>query len=642
MRTRESDLAARWFRGFPVVSSLKTEILKGIEHISGNLCRGEDGKYESCTRGPALSGENLEYEDTKAGTLPGGVYRDKTTGLRYVVKFYPNPMQGAVEVAANSLYRAAGIEVPSSMLVQGVQHEGQRKMGLASRWIHGLTPSGEELAQQVARDLAEGFGMDAFLANWDVIGAAWDNLGYVGGIPYRVDNGGSMMFRALGELKDFPGDRVPELRTFLDPKVNSKTAALYKDLFEAHPELKLKSLERVARLTDAQIEHAVATAGFEKIPGVTKEQRDRLIETLKGRRDVIAREASRLRAELKAAKRVIPDVKTLRRISKAKFAMKEKARWEYLKIALESVGAMETSKLTFAQRKEVLNRVAERLLDSPDTLFSFKRVGPSRETETWTPKNLMRTIRETWTGSPNGKAGQWFRQVAAEYYMRDLKDEYLEWNQRYWVENIPDEMRDVVMSLRAASEALFIRHFGLKDRDGSITVYRGIYGAQANDIREQLASVGPSGEIEVATNVLQSYTSSESVAMTFATGGGVVIKKRIRAEQVWGFGGFGGIEENEIVVGSRSSRVKVNVDDVILVKCNASGVPWEVLKDDEAAVYAKLNIMLIELPEDPADDDEVDPPTLTHPGTPVIYLDRGESYYWMGTERFRRLFRAAK
>lgn len=54
----------------------------------------------------------------------------------------------------------------------------------------------------MADSLAEGADVDAMLGNWDVIGMAADNiLVDKDGKPWRIDNGGSLSFRAQGGKK---------------------------------------------------------------------------------------------------------------------------------------------------------------------------------------------------------------------------------------------------------------------------------------------------------------------------------------------------------------------------------------------------------------------------------------------------------
>jgi len=53
----------------------------------------------------------------------------------------------------------------------------------------------------VVEKIRQGFVADAFLANWDVLGRVYDNVLVKDGVPYRIDNGGALFFRAKGGMK---------------------------------------------------------------------------------------------------------------------------------------------------------------------------------------------------------------------------------------------------------------------------------------------------------------------------------------------------------------------------------------------------------------------------------------------------------
>ncbi|HWL71015.1 MAG TPA: hypothetical protein VNS22_21925 [Geminicoccus sp.] len=72
-----------------------------------------------------------------------------------------------------------------------------------------------------------GFAVDAWLANWGMIGLSNDNL-QIGpdGKAVRVDVGGSLEYRPQGAKKVF-GHEVAELASLRDPKVNAQAAAVF-------------------------------------------------------------------------------------------------------------------------------------------------------------------------------------------------------------------------------------------------------------------------------------------------------------------------------------------------------------------------------------------------------------------------------
>lgn len=158
--------------------------------------------------------ESVDWQKVseQLGSNDGGWYEDAETRERHYVKWYENPDQAKVEYIANAVYGALGINAPRSQLV-----EMNGRIGVASGEIAGaknIHP--KELMRH--SDTPLGFIADAYLANWDVVGLDYDNMvaGEDGRI-YRIDNGGTLHFRAQGEQKEFPADHVPELETMRNP-----------------------------------------------------------------------------------------------------------------------------------------------------------------------------------------------------------------------------------------------------------------------------------------------------------------------------------------------------------------------------------------------------------------------------------------
>lgn len=134
----------------------------------------------------------------QGGTNKGGAFLGRDGVQRYV-KFYANPVQGAAEHLANSIYRDLGLEAASSSLFE---HDG--KLAFATEWI----PNAKRLNQVPltparANAILDGFAADILTNNWDAVGMGHDNVVYREGTgrPIRVDNGGTFQFRAQGKLK---------------------------------------------------------------------------------------------------------------------------------------------------------------------------------------------------------------------------------------------------------------------------------------------------------------------------------------------------------------------------------------------------------------------------------------------------------
>jgi hypothetical protein len=214
----------------------------------------------------------LEKVSERLGSNEGGWYEDKETGERSYVKFYENPDQGRVEYVANAIYQRLGIKAVRSELI-----EIDGRQGVASREVAGARPA-SETSQKTSEDVRNGFVADAYLANWDVVGLVYDNIVQGEDGLYRIDNGGSMIFRAQGGDKEFVTDAVPELESML------KRGRSAGEVFEGvTPEdIKKEAQELVEKLQPELIRAIVAESGLEG------EARERVLAGLLGRREYLA------------------------------------------------------------------------------------------------------------------------------------------------------------------------------------------------------------------------------------------------------------------------------------------------------------------------------------------------------------------
>ena len=191
---------------------------------------------------------DLEQVSGKKGSNEGGLFKDKKLETLHYIKWPNSPARAKVEALTALLYGYAQVPVP---LVRTI--EFQNKDAVMSGWIDEAAPM-TEAQMKKHKDVREGFAVDAWLANWDVVGLAADNIvSGPGKKAYRIDLGGSMLFRAQGKPKEFSGD-VGELETLRDPAVNAQAAKV----FEAMTPKELKaSAVKVEAVTDMQIDDAV-------------------------------------------------------------------------------------------------------------------------------------------------------------------------------------------------------------------------------------------------------------------------------------------------------------------------------------------------------------------------------------------------
>lgn len=210
----------------------------------------------------------------QAGSNPGGFFTD-STGAKWYVKFPASEEIARNEVLAGKLYELSGVDVPELKLISK-----NGKIGVASRIVEGLVKDQAALAAG-ADGVAKGFAVDAWLANWDVVGLGYDNMLLLEGKAFRVDVGGSLLYRAQGGLKGASfGDSIGEFESLLS-SMNPQSRYVFQHLSEA--QIKASAL-RVYALNDAEIRRICQLYG----PG-TMEARDDLADLLIRRKGSIGK-----------------------------------------------------------------------------------------------------------------------------------------------------------------------------------------------------------------------------------------------------------------------------------------------------------------------------------------------------------------
>ena len=135
------------------------------------------------------------------GGSTGAILKTDKDGNKYVEKGGASPDHVKSEYIADKIYQAAGVPVAETSL-----HDTPSGPKKVSKFVDG-TPLGDlegKAKEDAINDLKKNFVMDAVLANWDVVGLNQDNvLVDKSGKAHRIDNGGSLDFRAMGKMKDF-------------------------------------------------------------------------------------------------------------------------------------------------------------------------------------------------------------------------------------------------------------------------------------------------------------------------------------------------------------------------------------------------------------------------------------------------------
>jgi len=211
----------------------------------------------------------------QGGSNPGGLYSipkpkaedpDNLAADKYYVKTPKSKSHGANEALANDLYAEAGVPVPEVDL----HSDGQ----LYSKIVEGQQDMAQQLNNPEWTDqIRRNFAVDAWLGNRDVFGMTYDNvLTDANGTAWRIDNGGALLYRAMGEKKTDFGSKVTELDAFRQ----GKKAKIFGPGMSKDQEL--DGAARVLAILPQRIDEMVAEAGLPKS----------LADTLKARRAYIA------------------------------------------------------------------------------------------------------------------------------------------------------------------------------------------------------------------------------------------------------------------------------------------------------------------------------------------------------------------
>ena len=257
------------------INVLKTETLAAPE-IKAKIADVAEHK---------LDFKNMEKLEGKKGSNEGGLFLDKSTGQKWYIKTPESMDQAINEVTANALYRLGGINVPETLYI-----EVNGQFGIASKWVDGIVKgSPAELAK--AGGAMEGFAMDAWLCNWDVVGLSYDNLLIQGGRAIRIDNGGALIYKAMGTSKgNLFSNVVTELQTMRNASDNAKAASVFSKITQGELEA---GVRKVLAITDREI---IDTIDQYAAKWTAQERKD-LANKLIARRDSIKSQFPHLQVE---------------------------------------------------------------------------------------------------------------------------------------------------------------------------------------------------------------------------------------------------------------------------------------------------------------------------------------------------------
>lgn len=202
----------------------------------------------------------LKQVGPNAGTTPGGVF-EAPDGSRWYVKGQHSQKHADNEALASAFYRLAGIDVPEVIRGQGTPG----LPGTAHTATKMISGASQTLPKKLGNDayiskIKEGFALDAWLANWDVVGEGdenpWGNIVEgEDGKPHRIDVGGALLFRGLGSEKgNLFGNNVTEFDRMRDTSTGSRHTQIFAGMTDGEI---VSSVERVEKISPTTIRDLV-------------------------------------------------------------------------------------------------------------------------------------------------------------------------------------------------------------------------------------------------------------------------------------------------------------------------------------------------------------------------------------------------
>jgi ADP-ribose pyrophosphatase YjhB (NUDIX family)/DNA polymerase III epsilon subunit-like protein len=231
----------------------------------------------------------------QSGSNEGGVYEDEN-GRQFYVKRAKSQSHAENEALASAFYRHFGI--PSSEVglatrddqkdsEPGTYNPAAGSFG-SDRIVTPMIPGTETLQssrsdEAITSQLHDGFAIDAWLSNYDVIGLVYDNIVVdEQGNTYRIDPGGALKWRAQGKPKDWFGPEVGELDSMRDRDINQSAGSVFGKMT---PEQIVESGRKLLNITPSQIDDIVDSVisdptDREMLKDVLKRRRSNILDQL--------------------------------------------------------------------------------------------------------------------------------------------------------------------------------------------------------------------------------------------------------------------------------------------------------------------------------------------------------------------------
>ncbi len=508
------------------------------------------------------------------GSNPGGLYRGSDGVVRYV-KFYEDPTQALGEHLANRIYRAVGVNAPDSLVF-----EFNGRLAYASVVEQGQTLQALGITAERASQVLDGFVGDVLVGNWDAVGTGLDNVLFtVDGRILRIDNGGSLLFRAKAGRK--PANVLEQI-TEWDVFASGQNP-YYRGIFDAagvaHGNaLGKRAIAAIDRVTDLVEASGLAVDTFwarfidDAVPAMASADRSAIGRML-AKRTTLLREkraeivayleeqeaavkAARL-AERKAARLrrsgKDPDVVTFRpgadrRMADAaeqlaRLSPEHRQELRRMMTGINGSGGGVSSDVRYAVQRERQRYVARELQRVAKIDLS--------EAEAEAIAGLMERAIGSWAGSSNSEGGALLKYYAERRHgvVTTFQGSYLDLVaalRARFQEQGQEALRRAISQISARLQPFAREHFDLMmdlhhefsvavsraAGKKTITLYRGVKERQFRDAGEAVPTRGQTGKM--AANSLASYSTDIRIARQF---GRVIFKVEVPVDNVllhWG------------------------------------------------------------------------------------------------------------
>ena len=188
------------------------------------------------------------------GSNDGGFY-EAPDGSRYYAKVARSQSHADNEMLASAFYRELGIKSTNvgHGIIDGDLHVITPLIPGASKNVRRNVLDGD---QRVLSQLRDAFAVDAWLANYDVMGLVYDNVVTdENGDAVRVDPGGALMWRARGGAKEWFDDKVDELDTMRNFNRNESAATVFDEMTQ--DDIRESARRYIAPLTPSRIDEII-------------------------------------------------------------------------------------------------------------------------------------------------------------------------------------------------------------------------------------------------------------------------------------------------------------------------------------------------------------------------------------------------